>query len=295
MLPTKLIRWLILPLLGALACLAPLQASPQSSSDLNLENDIRAGVRWLRSVQDPKDGAYGEGVTGTSWALRALAECPDRYRAGDGPFVRKALEYLASRQDAQGNIADANVKPDEQLAQTRLAAATLAMFADASTAEVLGAALKRLSSAGLEGPGWDAPAALDSAKAAEERAREVLSKRDRDGIWSGKQGSVVETSRALIELSFCERVLKKARAKPSAPQIAALPDFVPADKAKIDKALVEGGKYLASLAADGRFGAPGKPDAGVSAMALGALLCVPEPRPANVQGLLYFPGQRGHY
>jgi len=280
---SSLVRRLLLPLFAALLSAAPLLASPQSGAEMNLESDIRAGVRWLRSVQEVKDGSYGGGVTGTAWALRALGECPDRYRAVDGPFVRKALDYLGSRQDAQGNIADAGATPEQVLEQTRLAAAALAMFADASTTPALKAALKRLSSAGLASPGWDAPAGIENAQAAEQRAREWLGRRDRDGIWSGKQGSVVETSRALIELSFCERVLKKSRAKAAAPKLDPLPAFAPADAAKAQKALVDGGKYLASLAPDGKFGQPGKPDAGVSALALGALLCLPEPRPAPVQ------------
>src|SRR6185436_18377437 len=82
----------------ALLCFASLSSSAQSAPDLHLGDEIRAGVRWLRSMQNAEDGSYGGGVAGTAWALRALAECPDQYRAIDGPFVRKALEYLRAHQ-----------------------------------------------------------------------------------------------------------------------------------------------------------------------------------------------------
>ncbi len=276
-----LARVCLLPFLAALFLAPGLWAAPQGGP--NLGDEIRAGVRWLRSAQDPVTGAYGGGVSGTAWALRALAECPDQYRAIDGPFVRKGLDYLRARQAADGTIADESAKDEARLAQTRLAAATLALYADSTTAEALKSALKKLAGAGLEGPAWDPPATQGSAEAAQKRAAELIALRDKDGMWNGKEGSVTESSRALIELSRCERSIRKAAKKAAPAQIAKLPESSPADAARVDKALVDGGKFLASLAPDGRFGQPGKPDAGISALALGALQCVPMPRPPEVQ------------
>ncbi|HUR28783.1 MAG TPA: prenyltransferase/squalene oxidase repeat-containing protein, partial [Planctomycetota bacterium] len=118
--------------------------------------------------------------------------------------------------------------------------------------------------------------------AAAARGAELLKLRDKDGMWNGKEGSVIETSRALIEMSRCDRTIKKSQKK-APPQVAPLPEYSAADAAKTQKALVDGGRFLASKAPDGRFGAPGRPDAGVTTVALGALLCVPEPRPPEVQ------------
>ncbi|HUR27556.1 MAG TPA: hypothetical protein VM509_05170, partial [Planctomycetota bacterium] len=138
------IRALLLPFLALLLVATGLAALPQAGADLRLGDEIRGGIRWLRSSQDVNAGSYGGGVAGTAWALRALAECPDHYRVVDGPFVRKALDYLIAHQDVDGTIADAAAKGDERLAQTRLAAASLALYADATTAKALSSALKRL-------------------------------------------------------------------------------------------------------------------------------------------------------
>ncbi len=277
-------RVCLLPLLAVLFLAPGLCAASQEGPNLGAE--IRAGIRWLRSNQNLEEGSYGGSVGGTAWALRAFAECPDHYRAGDGPFVRKALDYLRSHQTADGTIADSSAKGDARLAQTRLAAAALALYADNSTSDALKSALKKLASDGLEGPGWEPPASLESAEAAQKRAVELIALRDKDGMWNGKEGSVIESSRSLIELSYCDRAIKKATKKSAPAQIARLPESAPVDAARVNKALVDGGKFLASLAPDGRFGKPGQPDAGISAVALGALGCVPEPRPPEVQKAL---------
>ncbi len=277
-----LARGIVLSFLILLCLVQTVAAAPQAPAAPQLGEDIRAGVRWLRSRQDLTTGSYG-GVSATAWALRALAQCPDQYRAADGPFVRKALDFLVSRQAADGSIADEGAAGDARLAQTRLAAASLTLFADASTSGALKSALKNLAGAGLEGPGWDPPAALDGAEAAAKRALELLALRDRDGMWNGKEGSAVETARALVELSRCERTIRMAAKQATPAQIAQLPEFTAADSGRVDKALVEGGRFLASVAPDGRFGQPEKPDAGISAIALGALQCVPKPRPPEVQ------------
>lgn len=261
------------------------QATPAAAqSDLRLGDEIRAGVRWLRAHQDLESGSYGTrdvGVAETAWALRCFAESPDQYRAVDGPFVRKALEFLRSRQDKDGTIADPKADDKQRLAQTQLAASALALYADADNAPALKAALKRIAGAGLEGAGFDGPATFTSAEAADKRAREVLAAKDPAGMWPGKPSQVIATAQALVELSACERALRKPASKPAA--VESLPTYTTVDRARVDKALREGGEFLAGCAADGRFGAPGKPDAGVSAVALGALLCVPAPRSPKVQ------------
>jgi squalene-hopene/tetraprenyl-beta-curcumene cyclase len=283
MLRHHLLRLFALSLLALGSLLAPPASGGPLQGGPNLGDEIRAGIRWLRASQDAATGAYGGGVAGTSWALRAFAECPDQYRFVDGPFVKKAALYLISRQSADGAIADPGAQPEAALEQTRLAAAALTLFAGPETASALKAALQKLGPTGLVGPGWEAPRALENAAAAEQRAGEILAARDEDGLWVGKDGSTIETARALVELSRCEREVRKAARKSQPGRVEPLPATQAVDAARADKALLEGGKFLASLAPDGRFGQPGKPDAGVSALALGALLCVPAPRPPEVQ------------
>lgn len=272
--------------IAAVTVRAPQAAPAAAPSDLRLGDEIRAGVRWLRAHQDLETGSYGSrdvGVSETAWALRCFAESPDQYRAVDGPFVRKALEFLRSRQDKDGTIADPKADEKQRLAQTRLAAAALALYADADNAPALKAALKRLAGAGLEGAGFDGPATFATADAADKRARELLAAKDPAGMWPGKPSQVIATAQALVELSACERALRKPATKATAAPIETLPTFTAVDRSRVDKALRDGGEFLAGCATDGRFGAPGKPDAGVSAVALGALLCVPAPRSPKVQ------------
>ncbi|MBK8179411.1 MAG: hypothetical protein IPK67_11095 [Planctomycetes bacterium] len=283
MLRTTLLRWLALPLAAALFVLLSPTAATAAQGGPSLGDEIRAGVRWLRSGQNATDGSYGGGVAGTAWALRAFAECPDQYRVVDGPFVRKAVEYLRARQSADGSVADSGAKPEAVLQQTRLAAAALTLYAGPESAAALKAALQKLGPKGLEGPGWDTPTPFEGPEAARKRADEVLRLRDKDGMWVGAEGTVVETARALVELSRCERALRKAARPGAASPVEPLPASEAADAARARKALIDGGRFLAGVAPDGRFGAPGKPDAGISAVALGALLCVPAPRPPEVQ------------
>ena len=100
-----LARLFVLPIISALFLAPTIRAQTP-----DLHDEIRAGIRVLRESQNLADGSYGGGVAGTAWALRALAECPDHYRVIDGPFVRKALDYLRSHQAADGTIADSSAK-----------------------------------------------------------------------------------------------------------------------------------------------------------------------------------------
>jgi squalene-hopene/tetraprenyl-beta-curcumene cyclase len=254
--------------------------------ELNVASEIQASVRALRATQDAVTGAYGGGVAGTAWALRAFAECPDRYRAGDGPWVRRGLDFLVSKQAADGSIADANAAGDARAEQARLAAAALTVLADASVQKPLAKVLEHLGKDGLKGPGWDPEAEPESAEKATAAATQLLAKRGADKLFDGPRGKVIETANAILTLSACERVLAKNRKKPEAKPVAALPPFAPADRAAALAAIQSGAAFLAAAGPDGKFGAPGSPDPGVSAMCLGALLVAPEPRDAKVQAAI---------
>ena len=109
--------------------------------DLDLQGEIRPAVRWLCSTQDPLTGRYGDGTESTALVLRAFALCPDRYRHGDGPFVRKGLEWLVAAQAEDGAICDADATGDARAVQTRIGVQTLMVIPDEGSAEALSRAL----------------------------------------------------------------------------------------------------------------------------------------------------------
>ena len=82
-------------------------------------------------------------------------------------------------------------------------------------------------------------------------------------------------------------MLKKLSA-PVAPAqtIEKLPVFTATDRAAALKALEKGCDFLAQISSGGKWGQPGKPDAGMSAMALAAIQARPTPRPAAQQKLI---------
>jgi hypothetical protein len=243
---------------------------------LDLEDEIDASIRWLRSTQDEATGRYGSGVVDTAWVLHALAVSPRRYRRVDGPFVARALDWLAAGQRADGMIADASAMGPELLHQTALAAAALADYADDASRAVLVRALKPIGEQEAGRADGFELALPDGERA----LRELLAKRDAAGFWDGPQGRVRETARDVAALS----AVFTREAKPApAREAVALPRVEPADAAKVDAALQRGARYLLGAGQDGLFGAPGEPNAGLTAMALGALLCAPEPRSAELQ------------
>lgn len=256
------------------------QAAAQRPPDL--EEPVDEVVAWLRASQDRVSGCYAGGVEGTSWVLRALADCRRKYRRIDGPFVAKALDALAARQDADGAIHDPGASPEAARAQTALAVMALNRHADESSKAVLSKALGFVARNQVEPAGLDiqAPASRETAL---KLALELLGRRTKDGIWEGPRGAVIETARALCAINEAAPLLKSASEPRPTVQ---LPQLEEADRARTLAALTRGGEYLVAQCLPGKpgvFGFGGKPDAGLSAMALGALEALPEPRPERIQ------------
>jgi squalene-hopene/tetraprenyl-beta-curcumene cyclase len=111
-------------LIGALLCLSPIStafaqakteaAKPSTTSvetpsviaqelQKTAKESIDKGVHFLRQ-QQAKDGSYGHHVGLTSMVLLAMAESPRHYTLGDGPFVRRAAEFVVSQAKANGSI-----------------------------------------------------------------------------------------------------------------------------------------------------------------------------------------------
>ncbi len=270
-----------------LLSLAPLQAPPAAAPAAqqrppDLEEPVDEVVAWLRNSQDRVSGCYAGGVGGTSWVLRALADCRRKYRRIDGPFVAKALDALAARQDKDGSIHDPGAGAEAVRAQTALALMALDRHADEASKSVLSKALAYAATNKVEPAGTDI-GPPGSREEALKLAVTLLGKRTKDGVWDGPRGPVIETARALCALSAAAPLLgSKSETRPA----ASLPKLEEADRAKALAALQRGADYLVTQCLPDRpgiFGFGGRADAGLTSMAVGALECVPEPRPAQIQ------------
>src|SRR5262245_34097371 len=122
----KLKRLAAALLLALLPSAAAQEAARAPTLD-QLKSEIGVSLRWLRSPQDVKTGAYGDLPT-TALAVRAFAQSPWSYRPADGPFVSLGLKHLIASQRADGAIAAAGAKEAEARASTRAGSAALVAF-----------------------------------------------------------------------------------------------------------------------------------------------------------------------
>ncbi len=95
---------LIFALTGAFA--APAHAGGIGKA--HVKDAIDRGIKFLRAQQDP-EGSYGKYPGLTAMVLEAYALSPRRYGVADGPFVRRASDWLASLQKPDGAIYDQNL------------------------------------------------------------------------------------------------------------------------------------------------------------------------------------------
>jgi squalene-hopene/tetraprenyl-beta-curcumene cyclase len=279
---------------GSLANPAP-PKSPRQGPDV--KSEIDRSIHWLRESQDVSTGAYGGSVGATAWALRAFHDCPRHYRLADGPFVSKAVDWMLARQRKDGAIASEKSEGKAAAEETALAVMALKLYAEESSKDALAKALAFVGKQeGLAAPdaSLSIPADAGAAKAA---TAKILATRGADGAWDGEHGKITETARNLVILSAAVKLAAPtpppagtgAGAAEGAPNSAsappkALPRFEEVDRQKTLQSLARGGAFLMSKCKDGRFeGRPGKPDAGITALAIGALECLPEPRPKETQ------------
>lgn len=262
---------------------APAQTQPAAPKAADAAKAIDRALRWLRSQQDPTSGAYG-GVEGSAWVLRAFLESPRAYLVSEGPFLTGALDFLARSQGADGRICDPGAGAAAALRQTLAAARALERIDEEPALSTLAAALAHL---GLERADLAAeraaeqPADLAQAQA---RAAELIALLA-DERAEGLQGAVLETARAVVALSHCQRALAASEPKPAAATSARpLPAFTPADTAQVQLALARGARFLLESGTEnGLWGAFGRQDAGITAMVAGALQCVAPPRDGALQ------------
>jgi hypothetical protein len=65
----------------------------------DLKSSIDVGLKFLRFEQE-EDGSWSGDPRTTALILRALMESHRKYKEEDGPFIRRALEYLAEAAEA---------------------------------------------------------------------------------------------------------------------------------------------------------------------------------------------------
>lgn len=271
---TAPLRLLALALTLLVLPLALAGAATVQGPDLKAEIDL--GIRWLRGKQLP-DGSYGGSVKSTAWVLQALAQSPRRYVRRDGPFVAGALDYLASRQDPDsGAIHDEGVEDFQRTEQAVLAWLALSQYEDERSTAVR----KRLEGY-FETPLQPTPWKQRDEASARKEVTRLLGARDADGSWDGLDGRLVATADALIVLTQCRKILSPPEEAPR--RTAALPPFDDADREATLASMRRGALFLVATSQEGLWGAPGKPDLGLTAMALGALQELPEPRAEVVQ------------
>ncbi len=269
-------------LLGTTVSEALAAPIPQADALSDLKHEVDRSVRWLRGTQNPATGSYGTGVEGTSWALWSLAYSPRKYERADGPFVAKALDFLLARQAPDGSIADEGAADDAKLDQTRLAAIALSSHAGPTTAAALGRAAKWLGQQGVDSPTLATIEFEANLKEATRVGLELMARRKDDASFDGERGAVIETARAIEALARVGKVLSPAQ-DTSGLSTVALPKFTPATVAEIDASLVRAARFLLATGDGARWGAPGQPDVGMTAMVVGALQEVPRPRPKDIQ------------
>ncbi len=232
-----------------------------------LEEEIDRSLHWLRAHYDATAESYGS-LAADAWALAALSTSPRKYRASEGPFLDRPLARLLAAQQADGSFGD------EETSQAA-ARALLALGESARAQRVPG---------GVKPFGGAQPGAHTNPTAEELQAtaRAILATRKADGSF----GALIDTARQIERLSWCQAELKKVEPKKAPRQAKQLPHFDAARRAEVETALGRGANYLLANRLEGGWGFDGHRDAGITAMAVGALLAVPEPRPAPVAAAL---------
>ena len=271
-------------LLGLAWTPSPLSAAQKDGApgpETDIKGQLDGAVRWMRAQQDRATGAYGDATT-TAWVLWALADCPRKYRAEDGFFVRGALDYLAGQQLEDGSFGR---KGQSDVALTQLAARALYGHLDESRTKAYGKALAWLARQGVSDPAAGLIDAPQEGDAALRHVRKTLAKFNGQH-WPAADGdgsALRTTARRTVDLARYEQRFK---AKSEQPPIVPLGPFTSADRDRVLASMQKGAAFLVQAAENGKYGAPGKPDAGLTAMVIGGLQSLPQPRDAQVQAII---------
>jgi squalene-hopene/tetraprenyl-beta-curcumene cyclase len=256
--------------LAALPCLVqepsgivpPFDPARELDSEV-VSDEIDLSLHWLHTRFDHAQGSFGS-LAADAWAVLAFAEAPRKYRPADGPFLSMPLQKLLAAQ-----------KPDGTFAPEVPAEVLVHALESVQEEGPRAAAAKLRAKIGIVAPRPE-PASVDAARA---RARELLVARKPDGSF----GDVVSSARTIDELGRLQAYLEAKEGGQPPRTVQPLPRIEAPQKAQLDKAIARGTQYLLSQTIEGGWGFSGQRDAGITAMVLGGLLSVPEPRPPEVQ------------
>ena len=247
-----------------------------------LKSEIDHSLRWLRSEQNLETGAYGDALLPTLRALETLAESPRRYRASDGPFVAKALEFALAQRRDDGAFAAPEATRDAALETTAMAVRTFERFGiDVEldlAREFLGSYTGRVDADPADPNGvWERVVANapNGRQALWNHAANLLVQRREEGYWERGRDRLFTTCDALSSLSSLYGYLKKTDPAKAEKHATPLPAFAPADRERAVQALNRGMAFLLDSAEDGLWGFDGRADPGITAMVLGALYSTP--------------------
>ncbi len=280
----KHLHWIV-ALVGLLLTPGTLPASQQGEApgpETQIKDHLDGVVRWMRGQQDRATGAYGDATT-TAWVLWAMGDSPRRYVAADGFFVRGALDYLLAQQQADGSFSEGD---GQELALTRLAARALFTHLDESHTTAYGKALVWLGKNGVSDP---LEGLIEATREGDDALRHVrrLMTQANGNHWAkaeADRSALMTTARHTVDLARYEKRFRSSGGD-EAP-IVPLGPFTAADRDRVLESMHQGARFLVQVAENGKYGAPGQPDAGLTAMVIGGLQSLPEPRGEAVQKII---------
>ena len=279
-----LLLGLLVPTFGALRAVAPTpQGDQRPGPETQIKDHLDGVNRWMKAQQNRATGAYGDAHT-TAWVLLAFGEGPRKYRSGDGPFIQGALDYLLSAQLPDGAFSTDGKTGDLNLSQ--VATRALYVHLNESRKEAYGKALSWLAKQGIDDPGSALLEDVQEGEAGLRHVRRILATLDK-GHWPAdpKVGDALRTTaRHAVDLARYEKRFRPSSGE-SAP-VVPLGPFTEADKGRVLESMQRGAQFLLQVAEQGKFGAPGRPDAGLTAMVIGGLQGLPEPRDPEVQKII---------
>ncbi|MFT5198882.1 MAG: hypothetical protein ACI87O_001542 [Planctomycetota bacterium] len=281
-------------LAGAFALASAVPAQALASQDpggrpgpeTQIKDTLDGSIRWIRAQQDRATGAFEDPLS-TALVLCALGESPRKYREADGYFVKGALAYLLSHQNISGAFEGKDKKANAKL--TTIALRALFSHSSPAREKSYANALRWLGQQEPIADPFDSLIGPDLEKAAAlTHVRRLLAQRGADGSWptttSAGRRPLASTAVAVIDLARYEKMFRPAEG-PKDP-IVPLGPFTSADKDRVLISMQRGAAFLVKVAENGKFGAPGQPDAGLTSMVVGALQGLPTPRAANVQKII---------
>ncbi|MDF1837545.1 MAG: hypothetical protein P1V35_06745 [Planctomycetota bacterium] len=266
--------------------ISPQDPGGRPGPETQIKDTLDGTIRWMRAQQDRATGAY-EDPTVTALVLCALGESPRKYREADGYFVKGALKYLLSHQTVDGAFTGKNKAASTTL--THMAVRALFSHPSPERKKAYASALKWL---GQQEPIADPFDPLIGPKLEKDKAlkhvRRLLAQRLPDGSWPApapeRGHPLAITATRVIDLARYAKMFAppEGPAKPIVP----LGPFTSADKDRVLISMQRGATFLVQVAENGKFGAPGHPDAGLTSMVIGALQGLPQPRESAVQKII---------